>query len=618
MQTVTQEFLAELKKPVLGTAAVRARLAMADYPAQSTAAPTAESTLPGCFAAEPLARHGAHGRGLTATLEKNRTRLGENFVLPGSAYNTDGWISRQISDERGCFAHPPAYTVRFAAPACCPGLTLRFDKGGDDCPAFTLVLFDQAGECYRQRHTAPGGVFTLKKELSGLCAVTITVEKTQKPFQHARLAQVLAGLYLELGEGAVQRAAVTYRADAVCRRLPAQTLSLEIVNLPALTGQPPYDPHRPAGIWKYADSRCPLTLTLGQQLTGPRGGWQWVKGGELFLTGRPKANGMSLTFEAADILTLLQEDYTPTGWFLTRYDLSTLFQQMLAKTQAQGLFPQDEICRVGMPLQRATTNAPLKKRPVKEYAQLFSHGAACPLTLDRAGRLVADKTSEQPVGSIPLACQLGEGPVCHKNPPAAATSCPAFSYRAGEKERLFSLEDTVANTRSLRAEYPFAGNLSARYDESRGVRYQLELQPTGADITLTGPGTASLEIFGTRPVESRQLVTVQSALGPQGETEKLENPLIISPENARAVAAWVQAELDRRNVFTVKTRGEIHLDPLDVVELELPGGESVPARIAENRLEFAGGSLQGTLIVKQLERRAESHVASPANELAHR
>ncbi len=592
MQTVSSEFKQEKAQPVARPAALLAELIVTDPEVSAGAMGQAQQSAPWADAARPLSRKGAKGPG-TATLEPGRMKADGAFITADGPAGGEGWVSGAVSGPEGLFKTPPAFSVRLPFAADLAALTFFFDTAAGEWPARIRVT-PQNGPA--REYEPNGEVFETPDSFAALTGFTVEFLQSAKPFRRARLARLVLGRCLSFGPKNITAARWKRSVDPIGRRLPAEQFSFEAVNLAGFG--PVYDPDDADSLWRYTEERSPITLRLGQKLACGR--WEWLDGGEYYLTGRPSVGEMTVSFEATGPLGLLDEEFFMGVWDGGLHSLYDLAVTVLENSRLARLYPGEKPWVLWEGLKNRLTRAPLPRKPGRECLQLIAHAARCVLFCDRRGRVcILPRPQGGEAAKLPLSAQLGSGPRTEKNPALSAVECPAFQYRPAEKPQvLHKGEYPVNGRRQLMLEYPAAADITVGCEGA--VLEKREVFAAACRLTLSGSGTALVKVEG-RPLSASRVV--ERAEGPArpgtGQLEKLENPLITEPAQALAAARWAAQELCRRTVYHCETRGDAEFDPLDEAEISTRLSTGLAACILENSLEFSGGSVKGSLVLKR-------------------
>lgn len=568
--------------------------------------------------------------GAYATLEPGRTKAdGRLRALPDSEedYANEGFVSRAMSDGEGLFETPPALWFRFASPVTAPGVTLVFDEAAGEWPqAVMLTAWDEEGAVLAQKELSPAAAqLYVPGPFAGLARMALTFTRCA-PRRRARLARASFGAAVTLTGAQLSGVEQVLEVDPIGRRLPEGRLAFTVVNENAFRpdgGGPLYDPEDPQGLWGYLDARNPVRLSWGQEMAGGigwseaaagswgdlyadswggvygRSGVQWLDGGQYYLTGKPKVDGMTVRFEAQDLLACLDGTFEKGVYAPAE---RSLYELALDVLQDEGL-PQ--VLRLAKPwrlwdgLREMRTTAPLPRRSHRECLQLIAHAARCCLFTDRAGNICIRPAPDGDTGWAVGPGQMLEKPAAEKTAPAGAVRCAVYRYRPESGETLlYEGQAAVAGTAQVHITYDAS---MAQRAAVTGAGVALDEEASrfyahGADLALTGTGTAHIAVTGHALAADAGWVTAAGDAG--GETAEFDNPLLTDPQAARAAAEWALGHLRLRSTYAFDTRGAPEAEPLDVFRLQTSFGDG-PARVLRCETQYSGG-LRTRLTAKRL------------------
>ena len=632
MQPVSDAYLREQERPVLGPAHLRVSLGLIDSDAASTATPSEEGQAWWSAPRAALAAQGAQNVSY-ATFEPGRWKADGKLLVPprpGGAALAEGYVSEVLSGPDGAFEPVPVLDIRFSKTHTVAGLTFGFDRVAGEWPA-ELRLTAWRGEevLYDEILHPDAASWQLDAALERFDRVAVAFLRSGRPQRRARLSQLMFGVGLTFDGASLSGAKQTLEVDPIGRRLPTGRFEWTAVNINQLTGagSAGYDPEDPAGIWRYFEQRSPIRVEYGQEIS--RGlkwgdaaqmvwenleltGWrevyegglvEWLPGGRFYLTGQPSTDGLLARFAATDALGLMDGAYYKGVWDGAEHSLWELARAVLLDAGLPREYEDTEPWRLWEGLKSLTSTAPLPAKPHRECLQLIAHAACCCLYVDREGLVRIE-----PAPAARREYRLGLGQILERAPKVEKTGsllrveCPVTTLMLEEKERqLHKAVYEVKGELTLHLTWGRAGKIKAT--AMGGTVKAASLYAAAGDIVLTGNGPVELAITGRGLVTSAQTVAAEAPeADPSGAVEVLKNELVTSPERAAAVAAWVRDHLLRRSTYSCATRGNPELDPLDNIRLDTEFAAAVPAQILKNELSYSGGGLKGSLTMKRGDR----------------
>lgn len=654
MQRVSSLYQAEVQRPFAGQALLRITFGLVDVDAAATCAPVAFS-LPQAVWSRPdtIFLEEGERRATYATFEPGRMRLdGSQLILPQEPdqRRAEGLVSAAISGADGLFSAAqgaPVLRLRFSKRHTVPGLTLVFDVStGDRASRVRLVARGEGKTLLDRVYTPDTAIFRTPDAIERFDEIDLHFLGTVPAQRRLRLQQILFGFGLVFGNAQVQSAAHKMETDPITRRLPVNAFEFSIVNSNAVSGgedkQYLYDPDNLDGVYRYISEQSPVRVEYGQLLSGglswgdaysntwgelELNGWQevyeggvveWVPGGRFYLTAQPTVDGLYARFKAQDALSRLDKVYDKGVYAGGGRSLYALAQEVLEDAALQSLDGNNVPWRLWEGLCAVTTTAPLPVKKHKELLQLIAHAGRCVLYTDRTGcvRIEPESTVQD---NLKLDFHtLSERPKVTQIPTLRAVQCAAHSYvpeeqstQVYEKAHLFGADGRLSLHVSFAASAEHTvsakgARVVSFVSYARAAEVVLEAA-TGAEALVdeeTGARAVKLSINAHKLAQAASSVTavVAATLQPDanGSVETLENPLITSEENARAVAEWVRDYLLLRNTYEFAYRGSPEVECGDLVWLETQfAPHTAPARVLKSELSF-DGSLRGKMTAKRM------------------
>ena len=632
MEQVSEAYRQELEKAVCGAAVMEVVMMAGSSQAAEDCSIHASEESYWSDAHASLAPEGAAKQSY-ATLEPGRWKMDGRLRVapaPEEVLTGEGYVSEQLSDEKGLFARPPVLELGFAEQLSLPGMTFRFDAVAQEwCSQMELLLFckdKQVGE-YTLRPDAVNWEYAA--DLKEFDRLQLKFVKTSAPHRRVRLSRLVLGLELTLGNQELTSLKQVWQIDPIGRRLPTNQMQFSVVNHNPMTGgmEYRYDPENPKGIWKYLEQRNPVQVRFGQQILDglswrdmaalgwkevQKGSWQsvyqggfyeWMQTGYYYLTAQPTVDGLQASFEAVDLLGLMEADYyrgVADGKPVSLYQLAVA---VLEDANLPRRSKDEKPWKLWEGLKEITTTAPLPVKSHRECLQLIAHAGCCVLYTSRAGDICIhpDASKRQDV-KISLAQMLGEPPKLEKCSSLKQVECNVYQYQPqADAIQLHEGSYPVAGRLELHLSWQRAAEITVECSGASVVSADLYAQ--AGDIVLEGSGTASLTVKGKSLKESKMchICPVEQA-DAQAVSETVDNPLITSVSQAEQVACWVKEYLLRRSSYTCSTRGNPEMEPLDRIGMDSIWQEDVPVQVLKNQLKYKAGALSGEMIVKKEEK----------------
>lgn len=523
-----------------------------------------------------------------ATLEENRWMLdGEYRIYPSSLSASDGYISKQISNEQGFFEENPVITREFSQERPLIGLTLTFDKRAQEWPLeFALRMYDGAGNSIFSQTAQPKSA-EVYIETETLNVKKIEIEfLSMLPYRRARLESVLYGIARVFTNDEIQETEQSHDVDPISRRLPQESFAFTIIDY-----EHEYDPENPRGAYEFIDRNAPVSIQYGYEL--PDGTTEWLKADRYKLSGKPSVSRDIAHFSATGLLgSMTGKYYKSTVGSKSLYDMavSVLEDADLAPTP-----DGEDPWIIDESLKNILTNAVL---PIDTHAnclQLIAHAACMKLYTDDDNVIHIDAgtdTDTDPEFVIDFNSFKDGSPVVSKIPSLRAVVVSKYSYAtAGGSSEIYkgtTSEETV--------HVEFSGLAENVYiSVSGGTVVSREIYGRAADLILSGSGNKTITITGTQLQEGSIDKTV--TFGADGEIAEVKNPLITNDQMAEAVAQHVGSYLMNRSTYDAEYRGNPEMEVGDVIAMQTRYSDAVKGLVLCDAIKF-NGAISGTLKVK--------------------
>ena len=629
MQTVSTAYRRELQKRTLGKADCRIVLGIVDTDAAADAAVTASQQSVFSCTKSMLGSFGAPSKSY-ACFEPGRLRMdGSARVAPNAQQNIlgEGYISQALCDDFGQFFIAPQLNFQFVQSHSVPALTFTFDGVANDWPASVRLEAWQGEKLLLHTMIMPdAAVYTFTQEILRFDRLRLTFVQMRTPHRRARLQQLIFGNGLCFTGRELASVVQKVEVDPLTRRLPCGSLQFSIINRNALTdtGEVWYSPDAPRGVWRFLEQRTPITVHFGQSLTGSvcwgdtaaqdwahlslatwgaltQGGiTEWISAGQYYMTAQPAVNDLTASFTAQDVFSLLTSPYykgiyAPDGKSLYDLALAVLEDAALPRLQPDAV---PWILWEG--LKNIRTHAPLPVLSHRECLQLIAHAARCTLFCRRDGTLCILPAPSQHSGTVLDFSDLCAEPLAAKTAPLAAVTCTVSIYAPQtQPTQLYKAQLAVHGTKNLHVTYTDAANVTVQISGGRVV--EQHCYACAADLMIAGEAEVEVTLTGYPLQAAHSVVTVHDTQAQANAViENVQNALIDTPQLALDVATWVRDYLRQRTTYTLTTRGNPELEPLDILTTQTLYDTACPAHILKSETRFDGG-MQGKFTVKRRE-----------------
>ena len=544
-----------------------------------------------------------------ATLELNWWELGGNVsILPDpdadDDYPDDGFISSHMSDEEGILDEPVVLRREFAEQHSLYAITLLFHTRIREWPKEMTVRF-----------LTPDGEPDIEcnlEELADIQAVSYArhqwihgIEITFHallPHRRPRLEHVLFGLTEEFTNDDIESVTQKKDVDPLTRRLPQETFSFTIFDFDGR-----YNPAVPAGIYQFIDTRAPISIQYGYELSDRVNGTEWLAADNYVLDSKPSVQNGRVTFRGTGVIGSLNRTfYKDTVGRKSFYDMAErVLQDLDLPPRLDGTDPWE----VDESLRRMFTTAVLPIDTHMNCLQLIAHACRCKLFTsgDNVIHIVPFEVGEmgQPgqfVEEFDLdftTVKLGSERV-QTTDHLRAVEISRYSHIEEDRTTLFEGEVSGGFVhiplsdlaRGVGIEIMTASNSPA----SDNALEKFSIYGRAVDLELA-LGTWHVTITGIPLQESEAQTTV--SVNARGEVDTIQNPLITSEEMANALAEHHRQYLRFRNSYDCDCRGNPEVEPSDVILQETQFVDKIKALVLKNEVSF-NGALSGKMRTKAL------------------
>lgn len=529
-----------------------------------------------------------------ATLENRRFVLdGTQTPVPDEApYPYGGFISSAISDSSGAWATPPTLTLEFPEDYGFAGLTFTFDDFLGEWVSAMQLTFTRldGGQVWQGTVYPNAAVWEFKIKIGGAAKITIQCLKSSKPGRRARISDLRLGVERLFDNTRISDSTMTQDVDPMARRLPTETFSVSILDY-----QQEYDPDNPNSFWEYIDAMTPMSLQYGYQLDS--GTIEWLPSIQHHLDGKPSVEDWTIKFTANRQLGALTGNYTK-GTFATK-TLMELAEDVLTDALGEPLTGQT-LWELDPILSTISTSAPLPNVSYQECLQMIANAGMCSL-YTRSDGVICMKTGWLPegsaVGSMDFNTQYSR-PSLEKIPPLYAVDVLMYQYETdAAATEILNMSAVVNGTTSLQLSFSMAKNVQISVEgatlESQNIYAQ------GADIVLSGNGTATISVTGNMVRESSSSAPYLVNPSISGETETVENKLVTTEAHRQALAEYRAQYLSLRSAYTMEYRGNPEYEVGDHFLIQTSFAYGAMALMLRNSIRF-NGALRGEAILKRL------------------
>lgn len=500
-----------------------------------------------------------------ASLEQNLwlldgTRRGYSS---GGSMDT-GFIGLGISKTDKTFEAPfPAVTVRFSRVHhnLIPGVTVTWSAAyGEYADTFTVTVYKGGAETGKKRVVGNRAVRTLVElDIIHYDRIAVTVEKWCLPGRRARIEEIFIGMNKVYSSANLFRYTHSQSVDPLSTALPKAEIQFSVDNVDNA-----YNPNNRNGLSKYLMERQEIRVRYGYNLGGAT---EWIDGGVFYLSEwNASQNGIEANFTARDLLEFLSDLYLEGVYDPEGISLYALAEKILVRANLPLADDGGVRWRLDDALQEIKTTAPVPMCPLSECLQLIANAGGCALYQDRKGVLHMEKPPAAKTDYAVTRFNSYSNSESSLSKPLKQVNVLAYQYFQGDTGvELYRGAQTITGETVLTVTYSEpARNVTAAV--TGGTLTNAVYYANACLLTIEGNGTVEALVTGDTLKSSKTTVAVPSGIS--GEAITVDNPLITSPERARAVGAWMEAYLKNRMSLSSEWRADPRLDALDRITNE--------------------------------------------------
>lgn len=240
-----------------------------------------------------------------STWETDRTKLDGSFTfMSANALERGhvGWVSDNLSDADGLFIDTSIY-VEYTNVHTSAGFTIVFDTEQDEyAEEFTVTILDDLSNIIYQQNVTnnTSAVYNLVQPLTNFRKILVEFEKWSKPFRRARVAELIAGLYLQYDNNQIINLKLTEEADMTGATVVVPQFEFTVDNS-AMT----FNMFDSTGLTSYLQDRQEIVPELGLVMSNRT---EWVPLGVFLLSEwRTDFGSLTATFKGRSKLDLLDD-----------------------------------------------------------------------------------------------------------------------------------------------------------------------------------------------------------------------------------------------------------------------------------------------------------------------
>lgn len=327
-----------------------------------------------------------------ATCELNFIGLdGKKKFRPVDNLEYQGLIFSEISNENGLFVNNPKITITsdITKTYNLYGLQLVFDKNDFGSMAQEIIVRGYNNTVLvEEKHI--NNITSAAVNISrfeGVNKVEIEIVKTLLPNRRIRIKNIYMGVKKNYTPSNIVKTVETRSIHPLMNEIPETKFSFTIDNI-----NNDFDAENPTGIYVFFMSKQKVVFKYTYELND--GSIEEVKGGVVYLDGKPKAEGIDAEFTAYGIYYYMTDNYIYNN---TSSGIS--YGQLLENIFNASNLPKDindgVLWRIDASLYNLICKSQIPEKPAKELIQLICNATSMILYEDREGYIhIKPNTSE--------------------------------------------------------------------------------------------------------------------------------------------------------------------------------------------------------------------------------
>ena len=320
------------------------------------------------------------------TFEKDTWPLdGSRRLLPDVITQDMGFVSSELSDEKGEFANPPVLTITFSTvhTNLVPGVTIQWSEAfGDYATKFNVTVYNGASVVASKSVTDNDKILSIvEMDFDNYNKIEIEILEWSYPHRRARVEQILVGVLVVFGKSDILGLEHEQTVDMLSAELPKSYVKFTLHNI-----EEKWNPDNPQGLWRYLLERQEITVRYGYRIGNSI---EWIKAGTFYMSEwDTPSNGIYATFTARDLLEFMQDKFEITNTTLTLFDLA---EQAFTQSGLPQTKDGQNRWYIDSSLSAITVTLPADPKEFDftcaEVAQLCANAACCVFYQDRSGIL---------------------------------------------------------------------------------------------------------------------------------------------------------------------------------------------------------------------------------------
>ena len=531
-----------------------------------------------------------------ATLERNICVLDGSFHdIPASNFGDTGYISQTMSNEAGDFTSTTIVNINFSVvhTKLIPGITITWATTHNEfAESFIVSVFNGAAlQATRHITNNQSIVSIVEMDIVNFNRIQIEILKWCLPRKRARITEVFVGIRKTYTKVSLMGYEHELEVDPLSTKLSKTSVKFEVDNT-----LDTYNPINPVGQSRFIMERQRVQARYGFKLGEVI---EWIPGGVFYMSEwEAPQNGISASFEARDILDLMRDVYRKGVYSATGVSLHSLALAVL--NEANLPLNRDGSVKwvIDPSLINVFTNAPLPLLAMNDCLIRIANAGGCVLVSDRQGNIHIRPISTIPVDYVVNSFNSLRNPEIALGKPLAQVNVNTYSYTPeGTATVIFNGVVNVIGTQFVWIEYQNpATNVSAMV--TGGTLVSAQYFTYTCLLTITANGNVTITVNGNVLRVTKNIVTINTT-NIEGDTFKIDNPLITSTQRALSTGQLARDYLMNRKIVSSDWRADPSVDVLDIITTTTKYASS-NTRLTSVNFKYNGafrGTSEGRIVI---------------------
>lgn len=531
-----------------------------------------------------------------ATLEPDFYLLDGTFVLPKNSKPRDnlGVISYGYTNE----SEKVEFQIDFDSPFDFKGFQITWNTLLNEYPtSFSVVTKNTDGVEKRTTVSNNTSVITaINEEYENVVQVRIIINSWNVNDRRARFERIEIGSYIIYTSNDLSYVEITNESNPLSLQLPTNQMKFTIIDK-----NDNFNPDNPEGSYKYLTENSPVSIKWKERIYNNET-LQWeemqVDGGTFYLSGwNSGGDSITYSFTGSDILSLLNKrNYYKGLYYENGIGAKSLINQIVEDAQLP-VYAQNKVT-VDNELENIIIYSPLPINTHKNCIQLIANYCNAAILMTRDGRIEI-----KPINNNQNEFLLSGNTIHNKFPrpeinnPVRGVECKIYNYNFSvDLEEVMKqeveLELETGETDEIILTHGAIKDSVLTYDCLTQYITKIEYYTFATIVTIKGfKGKINFVLNGRKSEVTENIYTLNYTdngyiVNPNGEVVEVDNNIISSLNIAKLVSSNVLNESLNRNIYNLTARGDLRLDPLDMIYIETKNTDRLKVRLLRRQYVY--------------------------------